>query len=142
MKTTLLRRFSVSMPAALMERLDVMRKAKGYESRSQAVADMVRGQLVEHRAQTGTREIAGNVTLVFDHHKRNIQAQLTGIQHDHGKTIIAAMHVHLDHHNCMEVLAVRGPAGAVRELADRLTRVKGVKPGKLTMTTTGTESHR
>jgi CopG family nickel-responsive transcriptional regulator len=130
------------MPADLLKQLDALCKVRGYESRSQAIADMVRGQLVEHGAQTGTREIAGNVTLVYDHHKRNLQAKLTGIQHDHGKTIIATMHVHLDHHNCMEVLAVRGPTRAVRELSDRLIAVKGVKHGKLTVTTTGTEFNR
>jgi CopG family nickel-responsive transcriptional regulator len=125
-----------------VEQLDVMCKSKGYESRSQAVADMVRGQLVEHQAQTGTYKMAGNVTLVFDHHKRNIQAQLTAIQHDHGKAIIATMHIHFDHHNCMEILAVRGPAGGIRELADRLIAVKGVKHGRLTVTTTGSEFQR
>jgi len=135
-------RFSLSMPVDLLKQLDALCSARGYDSRSQAVADMVRGQLVEHRAQAGTREIAGNVTLVYDHHKRNLQAQLTGIQHDHGRAIIATLHVHLDHHNCMEVLAVRGPAQAVRELADRLIAVKGVKHGRLTVTTTGVEFNR
>jgi CopG family transcriptional regulator, nickel-responsive regulator len=139
MKKPSLSRFSLSMPTDLVNQLDALCKARGYESRSQAIADMVRGHLVEHRAQAGSREIAGNVTLVYDHHKRNIQAQLTQIQHDHGSVIIATLHVHLDHHNCMEVLAVRGPAGAVRELADRLIAVKGVKHGKLTVTTTGAE---
>jgi len=139
MKKPMLSRFSLSMPADLLNQLGALCRARGYESRSQAIADMVRGQLVEHRAQTGSHEIAGNVTLVYDHHKRNIQAQLTQIQHDHGSVIIATLHVHLDHHNCMEVLAVRGPAGAVREMADRLIAVKGVKHGKLTVTTTGAE---
>lgn len=135
-------RFSLSMPEDLVAQLDSMCAAKGYESRSQAVADMVRDALVEHRANTGSREIAGNITLVYDHHKRNIQAQLTRIQHDHGPVVISTLHVHLDHHNCMEVLAVRGSAKTVRGLADRLIAVKGIKHGKLTVTTTGTEFHR
>jgi CopG family nickel-responsive transcriptional regulator len=142
MKKASLSRFSLSMPTDLLGQLDAMCKTKGYESRSQAVADMVRGQLVEHRALSAAREIAGNVTLAYDHHKRNIQSLLTRIQHDRGKAIIATMHVHLDHHNCMEVIAVRGRAGEVRELADRLIAVKGVKHGQLTVTTTGTEFHR
>lgn len=132
-------RFSLSMSSGLVDQLDGMCKAKGYASRSQAVADMVRSHLVEHRALSMAREIAGNVTLVYDHHKRNIQAMLTRLQHDHGGCIIATMHVHLDHHNCMEVIAVRGKAGEVRHLVDRLIAVKGVKHGKLTVTTTGTE---
>ena len=137
-----LSRFSLSMPRELADQLDAMCEAKGYESRSQAIADMVRDQLVEHRAHTGSREIAGNVTLVYDHHRRNIQSQLTQIQHNSGSVVIATLHVHMDHHNCMEVLAVRGRALDVRELADRLIAVKGVKHGKLTVTTTGTEFHR
>ena len=136
-----LRRFSLSMPAKVVERLDAMCKAKGYQSRSQAVADMVRGKIIEHGAPAGTRVIVGNVTLVYDHHKRNIQHRITGIQHDHGVAIIATMHVHLDHHNCMEVIAVRGRADVVKRLADRLITVKGVKHGKLTVTATGDEFH-
>jgi CopG family nickel-responsive transcriptional regulator len=66
-----------------------------------------------------------------------LQAHLTNLQHDHGGLIIATMHVHLDHHHCLEVLAVRGEAGAVQHLAERLTTVKGVLHGKLTVTTTG-----
>ena len=132
-------RFSISMAAELVSQLDAMAKAKGYANRSQAVADMVRAQLVEHHAEKENQEIAGTVTLVYDHHKRAIQALLTDIQHDHQELIIATLHVHLDHHNCMEVLAVRGPANAIRKLADLLTVAKGVKHGKLTVTTTGKE---
>jgi len=138
MKKPALSRFSVSMPASLAGQLDGMAKAKGYANRSQAVADMVRAHLVEHHAQMGTQEIAGTVTLVYDHHKRNIQALLTGIQHDHGDLIVATLHVHLSHHACMEVLAVRGRADRVHRLADRLIAAKGVVHGRLTVTTTGT----
>ena len=127
------------MPVALARQFAAFVRAKGYANRSQAVADMVRAQLVEHNAQAGNRDIAGTVTLVYDHHKRNIQTLLTDIQHDHGDLIIATLHVHLDHHNCLEVLAIRGRATAVRQLADRLTSAKGVKHGKLTVTTTGHE---
>lgn len=132
-------RFSLSMPSALVRQLDAMVKSKGCANRSQAVADMVRARLVEHHAQRGRHEIAGAITLVYDHHKRNIQTLLTDIQHDHGAVIIATLHVHLDHHNCMEVLAVRGRATAVKRVADRLIAAKGVKHGELTVTTTGKE---
>ncbi|MDI6774563.1 MAG: nickel-responsive transcriptional regulator NikR [Verrucomicrobiota bacterium] len=141
-KTRSLCRFSLSMAGDLVGQLDGMMKDKGYANRSQAVADMVRARLVEHHGQMGAHEIAGTVTLVYDHHKRNIQALLTDIQHDHGDLIIAAMHVHLDHHNCMEVLVVRGRADAVKQVADRLIAAKGVKHGKLTVTTTGKEFGR
>lgn len=131
-----LRRFSLCMPASLVRQLDDLVKSKGYANRSQAVADMVRANLVEHLGQMDNREIAGTVTLVYDHHQRNIQRLLTDIQHDHGSLIVSALHVHLDHHACMEVLAVRGAANAVRKLADRLVTAKGVQHGRLTVTTT------
>ncbi len=137
-----LRRFSVSMAGDLLGQLDGMTRAKGYVNRSQAIADMVRAQLVEHHGQQGTHEIAGTVTLVYDHHQRQIQALLTDIQHDHGGIIVAAMHVHLDHHHCMEVLVVRGRADAIKRMADRLIACRGVKHGKLTVTTTGREFGR
>jgi len=139
MKKDSVTRFSISMAGDLVRRLDSMSAEKGYSNRSQAVSDMVRSCLVEHYGQMGNREIAGTITLVYDHHRRNIQGLLTDIQHDHGDVIIATMHVHLDHHNCMEVLAVRGRANAVRQVADNLIAAKGVKHGKLTVTTTGEE---
>lgn len=138
---TPLSRFSLSMPADLARQLDALVKAKGFANRSQAVAELVRSRLVEWHAEAGDHEIAGTVTLVYDHHQRNIQGLLTDIQHDHGDVIIATLHVHLDHHNCMEVLAVRGPARAVQQVADALTAARGVKHGKLTVTTTGQHLH-
>jgi CopG family transcriptional regulator, nickel-responsive regulator len=134
-----LHRFSISMRRDLLAELDEMATARGYANRSQAIADMTRSQLIEHRSQQGRHVIAGTITLVYDHHKRNIQSLLTTIQHDHGNQIIATMHAHLDHHNCLEVLAVKGQAGQVKSLADRLISCKGVKHGRLTVTTTGEE---
>lgn len=130
-----LKRFSVSMQTDLVGQLDTFTRTKGYGNRSHAIATLVRERLVEHLAEAGTEAIAGTVTLVYDHHKRNIQARLTNIQHDHGDLIIAAMHVHLDHHTCMEVLAVRGSAALVKAFAERLFATKGVQHGTLTITT-------
>jgi CopG family transcriptional regulator, nickel-responsive regulator len=127
------------MASDLVDQLDGLVTEQGYANRSQAVADLVRARLVEHHGQRGRHEIAGTVTLVYDHHKRNIQALLTDIQHAHQKLILSTLHVHLDHDNCLEVLAVRGPASAVRQVADRLTAARGVKHGRLTVTTTGKE---
>ncbi len=139
MKKETVSRFSLSMPAGLVRELDKMLKVKGYVNRSQAVADMVSAHLVEYHGGEGDREIAGTITLVYDHHQRNVQALLTDIQHDHQDVIIATLHVHLDHHNCMEVLAVRGTADLVRLVADQLIAARGVKHGKLTVTTTGAD---
>jgi len=137
MKTTGLCRFSISMPATLARQLTALVRAKGYANRSQAVADLVRSRLVEHHQELGDREIAGTITLVYDHHKPHLQAALTDIQHDHHAVIVSTMHVHLDHHNCLEVLVVRGKGAVIRQIADELLAAKGVKHGRLTITTTG-----
>lgn len=130
-------RFSVSLQKRLLRQLDTMVREKGYENRSLAISDMVRDQLVEHRQEFGDVEAAGTVTLVYDHHTTHVQETLTDIQHDCGPMILSTMHVHLDHHNCLEVLVMRGRASALKTLADRLIGARGVKHGKLSITTTG-----
>jgi CopG family nickel-responsive transcriptional regulator len=130
-------RFSVSVDKELLRELDQMCREKGYDNRSLAIADMIRAHLVEHRQQLGKREIAGSITLVYDHHKHHLQDLLTDLQHEHREIIISALHCHLDHDNCLEILAVRGKADGVKRLADELIAAKGVKHGKLTITSTG-----
>jgi CopG family nickel-responsive transcriptional regulator len=137
MKKETVSRFSVSLPPSLLRQLDQMWGEKGYDNRSLAIADMIRDRLVEHRQKFSSEEIAGTITLVYDHHKHNLQSVLTDIQHDHEDVIISTVHVHLDHHNCLEVILVRGKAGPIRKIADELIAAKGVKHGKLTVTTTG-----
>ncbi len=114
-----------------------MTRQKGYDNRSLAVADMIRDHLVEHRHQQRQGEIAGTITLVYDHHTRRVQELLTSLQHDHPELIVATLHVHLDHDNCLEVLVARGKGVAVKRMADKLIGAKGVKHGRLTLTSTG-----
>ena len=130
-------RFSVSVPTDLGKQLDQMTRDKGYDNRSLAVADLIRAGLVEHRQNLGNQEIAGTITLVYDHHTQHVQATLTDIQHDHHEVIVSTLHVHLDHDNCLEVLVVRGKAGTIKKIADELIAAKGVKHGKLTVTSSG-----
>jgi len=130
-------RFTVSLPPDLLSQLDGMAEAKGYTNRSHAVADMIRSQLVEHRQEREDAEIAGTITLVYDHHKHHVQEALTDLQHDHHEVILSTVHVHLDHHNCLEVLLLRGRAGLIKRIADELIAARGVKHGKLTVTSTG-----
>ena len=137
MKDELVERFTVSVPPQLLRQFDAMIKQKGYANRSLAIGDQMRDALVDHRQNLGDQQIAGTITLVYDHHKQHVQATLTDIQHDHHEVIIATLHVHLDHHNCLEVLAVRGKARTVKKIADELIAAKGVKHGKLTVTSTG-----
>ena len=103
---------------------------------------MIRGQLVEDHSALEDSEVVGTVTLVYDHHRRQVQKALTNVQHKHLRTIVSTLHVHLDHDNCLEVLVVRGRASLVRNVADHLIATKGVKHGKLTLTTTGRELPR
>ena len=114
-----------------------MTREKGYDNRSLAVADLIRAGLIEHHQNLGNKEIVGTITLVYDHHKQHVQATLTDIQHDHHEVIVSTLHVHLDHHNCLEVLVVRGQAATIKKIADELTAARGVKHGKLTLTSTG-----
>jgi len=137
MKKEIATRFTVSLPPTLLKQLDEMTHEKGYDNRSLAIADMIRAQLVEHRQKSDSGEIAGTITLVYDHHRQHVQETLTDIQHDHHDVILSTVHVHLDHHNCLEVLLVRGKAAVIRKIADELISAKGVKHGKLTVTTTG-----
>jgi CopG family nickel-responsive transcriptional regulator len=130
-------RLSISLPHGLLKDLDQMVREKGYVNRSLMIGDMTRDWLVEHRTQHGDQEIAGTITLVYDHHRAQVQAVLTDVQHDHHHAIISTLHVHLDHDNCLEVIVVRGKAATVKKLADELIATKGVKHGKLTLTSTG-----
>jgi len=137
MKKELAARFTVSLPPKLLQQLDALVRAKGFNNRSQAVADMIRDRLVDHFQEHPTREIAGTITLVYDHHRPHLQEAMTGFQHDHHHSIISTMHVHLDHHNCLEVLVVKGRAAELKHMAERLLAIKGLKHGKFTITTTG-----
>jgi CopG family transcriptional regulator, nickel-responsive regulator len=130
-------RFGVSLSRSLLKELDRMVREKGYRNRSLAISDMVRDHLVGHQQELGDSEVAGTITLVYDHHRSHVQDALTGLQHKHLGTIISALHVHLDHDNCLEVLVVRGKASVVKSVAEHLIAVRGVKHGKLTLTTTG-----
>lgn len=128
-------RFSVSLPQQLLADLDSMVQAKSYDNRSLAIADMIRRDLVEHRAALPKGEATATVTLVFDHHQHHVQAALTDLQHDAACKVIATMHVHLDHHQCLEVIVVRGKARVIQQMADQLIAVKGVAFGRLTFAT-------
>ena len=134
---TELSRFGISMDQRLLEQFDELTARKGYQNRSEAIRDLIRNTLVEDQWTRADEEAVGTVTLVYDHHTRDLADKLTEQQHDHHDLIIAALHAHLDHHNCLEVVVVKGRADEVRHLADSLIGTKGVKHGKLVTTTTG-----
>jgi len=129
-------RFGISLDSALLNKFDRLIREKNYNCRSEALRDLIRQELVEKQWKSGD-EIAGAITLIYDHHKRELVNKLMDIQHDFGDLIISAQHIHLDHSNCLEILAVKGPPKGCQKLADRLKSVKGVKHGTLSMSTTG-----
>ena len=129
-------RFGISLEKELSRKFDKRIKRKGYTNRSEAVRDLIRQDLVEQEWQEGG-EIAGAITLIYDHHKRELMNKITDIQHDFQKVIISAQHIHLDHDNCLEIVAVKGNPQEVLKLANMLKSVKGVKHGTLSMSATG-----
>lgn len=131
-----LTRFSVSLDQKLLQAFDGQIAGQGYPTRSKAVADLIARSLVSEEWKTG-REVAGVVVLVYDHHKPGLSHKLMHIQHDYHTQVLSSQHVHLDHDHCLEVVIVRGRPAAVRELAQRLQAVKGVKYAKMMAASTG-----
>jgi CopG family nickel-responsive transcriptional regulator len=132
-------RFGMSIDSSLVKKFDALISKKGYSSRSSAIQDLIRDKLVEEEWDAGDQETVGTITIVYNHHTRELEHALTDMQHKSFHQIVSALHVHLDPHNCLEVLVVKGKGQDIKKIADRLIGTRGVKHGKLTMTTTGKE---
>jgi CopG family nickel-responsive transcriptional regulator len=130
-------RFGVSIDDRLLARFDQLIEQQGYVNRSEAVRDLIRNALVEDQWRDSDSETVGTVTLVYDHHVRDLSHRLTERQHHHHEAILASLHVHLDAQNCLEAVVIRGTSVEVKKLADELIGTKGVKHGRLVTTTTG-----
>lgn len=135
-------RFTASLPQDLLRNLDRIVREKGFASRSQAIAHVIRDTVDLHAQETDDVEAAGTLTLVYDHHHRHLQRLLTRIQHDHHREIISTLHVHLDHDRCLEVILLRGKVAVIRGVADHLISARGVEQGRLTLATLGRSHHR
>lgn len=130
-----LMRFGVSLDRRLLEEFDRHIRRRHYTNRSEALRDLIRANLVSDEWDEN-KETVGTITFVYDHHVRDLAGKLTDIQHAYQGQILSGMHVHLDHSHCLEVLVVKGKGTDIKKVADALVSVKGVKHGKLTMTTT------
>lgn len=130
-------RFGVSLEKTLLEKFDRLIRERNYSNRSEAFRDMIRHELVKQEWAEG-EDVAGAITLIYDHHRRDLLSKITDIQHNYQKVIISTQHVHLDHANCLEIVAVRGRSPEVQRLADTLRSIKGVKHATLSMSSTGT----
>lgn len=131
-------RFGISLEKNLLRDFDKLIKDKKYPNRSESIRDLIRDSLVKEEWKKG-KDVAGAISLVYDHHKRELMDLIVDIQHEYQNMIIASQHAHLDHHNCLEVIIVKGKSNDIKALADRLRAVKGVKHGSLTLTTLGKE---
>lgn len=130
-------RFGVSIRKDLLRSFDLLIKQTGYRNRSEAIRDLIRERLVQQEWTLPDQKTVGTITLVYSHDIHELTDVLTTLQHRYYKQIISTMHIHLDRHNCLEVLIVKGMGKEIKKIADRLLSTKGVKHGKLTTTTTG-----
>lgn len=130
-------RFTVAVPEGLLHDFDEYTARRGsHANRSEAVRDLMREQMAGREVDDPDANVVGSITMVYDHHVVGLSGSLDQVQHDHMDQIVSTMHVHLDHHNCLEVLAVRGKSSKIHQLADLLLGTKGVRYGRLSCVAT------
>ena len=127
-------RFGVSIEPDLLKKFDKMIKKEGYTNRSEAIRDIIRDNLIKEKNRNPDAEAIGTLTMVYDHHVRNLTDKLLDIQHDHTKETLATTHVHIDRHNCLEVLVLKGKTRNIQKLADNIKALRGIKHGELVIT--------
>ncbi len=130
-------RFGVSLDESLLGKFDRVIARKGYTNRSEAIRDLIRDSLVREQWELGTEQAVGTITLVYSHDVPDLSDRLTDLQHAHYRSIISALHVHLDPHHCLEVLVLRGKAKDLKAIANRLIGTRGVKHGTFSATAEG-----
>jgi CopG family nickel-responsive transcriptional regulator len=131
-------RITISLEPDLLAELDRFLERKGYTNRSQGIRDIVRARFVQEEWQSGDRPTVATVNLVYDHHKRELMERLAHLQHENLDRIVSALHIHLDHEHCLEVLVLRGPGRELQALGDALIATKGVIHGTISFSTAGT----
>lgn len=128
-------RFGVSLEEDLLGKLDQLVVKHQFPNRSQAVRFLINQHIVEDKWKED-KDVAGALVLIYDHHKRDLQKKLTSVQHDYHSLILSCLHVHLDHHNCLETIALKGKSSNLLKLTDKLRSIKGIKHSDLVMSTT------
>ena len=131
-----LSRFGVSVEDDLLVSFDRLIGVQGYETRSEALRDLMREALIKSKLENlpESGEAIGSLTLVYDHHAANLQHEMADIQHLHHSLILSVMHLHVNHDDCLEILAIRGPIANITDLSDKLLSLKGIKNGRLFLT--------
>ena len=130
-------RLSISLEKKLLSQLERLVKQAGYANRSEFVRDMIRQRLVEQQWSDKRAEVVGTITMVYDHHARQLTDKLIDIQHDHHESILASTHVHLSHDLCAEMIMLRGSPARIRQITDRLRQQRGVLHAELAMSSAG-----
>ncbi len=136
----MLERTAISLEEDLLAQFDRLTKRRGYNNRSEAIRDLIRDQLVQDewsRQEKDSTDKVAVVSLVYDHDSASLAQKLTHIQHENHQAVVSSLHVHMDHHNCLEVLILRGPAEEIMAMGESLISTKGVKYGKVVPATTG-----
>jgi CopG family nickel-responsive transcriptional regulator len=131
-----LSRTGVSLDEALLKEFDRLITKRGYQNRSEAIRDLIREALLAETVDSN-KSVVGTLTLVYDHHVPTLSERLTEAQHGAGAMVLAATHVHLDHHYCLEVIIMKGRSKDIQAMADRIRALKGVELGKLVLTNSG-----
>jgi CopG family nickel-responsive transcriptional regulator len=129
-----LTRITISLESALLEAFDRRNDTKGYANRSEAIRDLIRERLIREEVEHATGEQVAVLTLVYDHHARELAARLIDKQHHHHGLVVSSLHVHLGERHCLEVSVLRGKAEEVRHLGDELLTTKGVLHGEIIFT--------
>ncbi len=129
-------RIGVSLDTKLLSKFDKLIAAEGYKSRSEAIRDLVRQRLSTERLSNPRTNAVAAVFLVYDHHATMVPQKLIDLQHSHILQAISSLHVHLDRHDCLEVIVLRGPVGQINKVAESILSMKGVKLGRINLVAT------
>ena len=130
-------RVGISLDKKLLSMFDKLIASQGYSSRSEAIRDLIRNRLSQQRLAKPTTQAVAGIFLIYDHHSTKLSGRLTDLQHSHLLQVIASTHVHLDHHNCLEVIILKGKVKEIEKLSDNITCLKGVKLSRMNIMTTG-----
>lgn len=133
-------RFGISIDADLLENFDRLISERSYENRSEALRDLIRNTLIQQKIETQSRtSVLGSLTLIYDHHARNLPKEIGEIQHNFHENILSVMHLHVSHDDCLEIIALKGIVAEITELSNALLSLKGIKHGKLFLTLPSSE---
>jgi CopG family nickel-responsive transcriptional regulator len=128
------KRFGVSIKPDLLKKFDKILKRKGYENRSEAIRDLIRENIIKEEMFKPEVQSIGTLTIIYDHHEGNLTDRLLNLQHKHTEEILVTTHIHIDHDSCLEILVLKGMAKKIKQLADNIKAIKGIKHGELVIT--------